>query len=390
MENIEATMKENLRFVISDVREKINQNAYEKEEHIRLSLVARICHALGWNVWDPQEFNTEFYINNNDTKGLIDVALFSSTIGDSTPDVFIEVKYLGTITSRKYDKSLNQLEGYNRSKTAAFTVLTDGQYWLFFDSSGKGVLRQKHFLTINILSDDVKRTEKDFITFLSKTSYPDKAPQRARHTLSKIKQCSAIQAVKKIIPTFIQSYPDKTPYEIAYDYLVSKNQVIDVNTIKLYWDKDITPIVPIAKGKLINQVHTQQIKGKTKTRPVKQSTKETSKTQIKKLEDRYTGMDVGRVILSDIEYHPASWIEVKKIVYNSVLEQLKQIHLSKWYSISRSKVGFTKPVALQEGYFTEGNLRAYNVVKHCAMALAAVGLTFESDMTIEVIPKKSS
>ena len=44
-----------MRQILEDIRNKLSEGAYKNEEHMRLSLVVRLLHKLGWNIWDPKE-----------------------------------------------------------------------------------------------------------------------------------------------------------------------------------------------------------------------------------------------------------------------------------------------------------------------------------------------
>ena len=57
-------MDEMLRPILEDIRRKLNAGAYQNEEHVRLSLVARIVQALGWDIWDPSEANAELFCHH--------------------------------------------------------------------------------------------------------------------------------------------------------------------------------------------------------------------------------------------------------------------------------------------------------------------------------------
>ena len=46
--------------ILSDVKSMLSKSLYKNEEHVRLSLVMRLVQALGWNIWDPIEVNSEF------------------------------------------------------------------------------------------------------------------------------------------------------------------------------------------------------------------------------------------------------------------------------------------------------------------------------------------
>lgn len=382
-------MKETLRDAVEDVRQKLCNGLYEKEEHIRLSLVARICRSLGWDVWNPQEFYTEHYIKVKGFKGLVDVALFSSTMLESTPDVFIEVKYLGSLTRRRLKASLEKLEEYNRKKTASFTVLTDGQYWLFYDSSAKGELYQKHFLTIDILSSNTNKIEKDLTTFLSKAMYPDKAPNKAKISLTKIKISTAVQSAKSQVKDLMHKYPNKNAYEVAREYLMDHNQDIDVKTIIKYWDKDISPFLPFAEergnnplGKRIVKPDKKSISSKNNVAKI-EITGTDKKRYSTRIDDNYTGTDVVSIQLQGNKMYPASWKEAKRLVYTTLLAEIKNVKLTKWYGISQNRSNYSTPIDLGDGYFTEGNLGANNVVKHCYRVLEALDMNPQTDLIIE-------
>ena len=49
-----------MRDILADIQAKLREGAYQNEEHVRLSLVARILQGLGWDVWNPRQVNAEF------------------------------------------------------------------------------------------------------------------------------------------------------------------------------------------------------------------------------------------------------------------------------------------------------------------------------------------
>ena len=99
-----------MRDTIENIREKLRNNIYENEEHIRLSIVIRILDKLGWDIWNPSKVYPEFPVAPGEDQTRVDLALFSSS---STPSVFIEIKAIG-----KIETNLNQIErqlrDYNR------------------------------------------------------------------------------------------------------------------------------------------------------------------------------------------------------------------------------------------------------------------------------------
>ncbi len=99
---------------LADIRQMLLNGSYQNEEHVRLSLVARVLDKLGWNIWDPKEVNSEYVAVRTEDNTKVDLALFSSR----NPAVFIEVKAHNKILDLK--KTEQQLRNYNRDMTAIF------------------------------------------------------------------------------------------------------------------------------------------------------------------------------------------------------------------------------------------------------------------------------
>ena len=119
-----------MRQILEDIRNKLSEDAYKNEEHIRLSLVIRILQKLGWNIWDPKEVYSEFPVVPHEDKTKVDLALI---LTPNSPSVFIEIKALGKLKGNIGDIE-RQLRDYNRNNTAMFSVMTDGQNWRFYYS----------------------------------------------------------------------------------------------------------------------------------------------------------------------------------------------------------------------------------------------------------------
>lgn len=151
---------------ISDIRQKIANLAYKNEEHVRLSLVARVLQKLGWNIWDPCEVNSEYSANPLEDNTRVDIALFSTP---RRPDVFIEVKSVGKISSDSLQRAELQLRDYNRDNTASFSIITDGQIWRFYLSQSGGKFKEKCFKVVDLLTDDLDGIEVSLCTFLKKS-----------------------------------------------------------------------------------------------------------------------------------------------------------------------------------------------------------------------------
>ena len=155
-----------MRELLEDIAAKLRANAYTNEEHVRLSLVARLLRALDWDIWNPQEVNTEFYTAPREDRTRVDIALFAQP---AEPAVYMEVKNVGKIGSRLREIEL-QMRDYNRNNNAMFSVLTDGRYWRFYLSRAGGEFSQKFFKEVDLLdeSEGMEDIELEFNAFLSK------------------------------------------------------------------------------------------------------------------------------------------------------------------------------------------------------------------------------
>ena len=129
----------------------LSKSLYKNEEHVRLSLVMRLVQALGWNIWDPIEVNSEFVPVPTEDQTKVDLALFLTPY---IPTIFIEIKAVG-----KLEGNINiierQMRDYNRNNTALFSIITDGRKWRFYFSQTGGEFSQKCFKTLDILEDSI-------------------------------------------------------------------------------------------------------------------------------------------------------------------------------------------------------------------------------------------
>ncbi|MGI4740962.1 MAG: DUF4357 domain-containing protein [Janthinobacterium lividum] len=152
---------------IQSIREHLIAKDYHNEEHVRFSLVGRILHQLGWNIWDPRQVYTEFKPVKTEDNTKVDIALFAGNYSNDT--VFIECKAVGKVND-DLAKVEMQLRDYNRNNTALFTIITDGQIWRFYFSFAGGEFSQKLFKILDIANDSIEDLEQHFQSFLSKPS----------------------------------------------------------------------------------------------------------------------------------------------------------------------------------------------------------------------------
>ena len=151
--------------LLDDIRRRLLAGEYKNEEHVRLSLVARIVQAVGWNIWSPGEVYTEFKATEKEDNTRVDMALFANNFAADT--IFIECKGIGRIGD-DLAKVERQLRDYNRNHSALFTIITDGQHWRFYFSLTSGEFNQKLFGRLDLLHDEPAETAAYFQEFLGR------------------------------------------------------------------------------------------------------------------------------------------------------------------------------------------------------------------------------
>lgn len=149
--------------ILLDIRQRLRRQEYKNEEHVRLSLVARVVQGLGWDVWNPTEVYTEFKATKKEDNTRVDVALF--TPGFEATAVFIECKGVGAFAADLAAVE-RQLRDYNRDHTALFTVITDGRHWRFYFSFTSGEFKDKLFCKFDLQEDALDEIAGYFDTFL--------------------------------------------------------------------------------------------------------------------------------------------------------------------------------------------------------------------------------
>lgn len=182
-----------MRQTLEDIRAKFVNGLYKNEEHVRLSLVARILNDLGWDLWNPAEVNTEFTSIPTEDNSRVDIALFLTPY--SPPSVYIEVKAAGKLEGNIGQYEI-QLRDYNRNNTAVFTVMTDGRKWRFYYSQTGGEFSKKCFKTLDLIRDDLEELELAFQSFLAKSEVSNgSAKQNAENYLQLSQKQRAMEDV---------------------------------------------------------------------------------------------------------------------------------------------------------------------------------------------------
>jgi predicted type IV restriction endonuclease len=195
-----------MKAIITDIQSKLADGHYKNEEHIRLSLVTRILHEVGWDIWNPREVYPEFLAIPNEDKTRVDLALF---IVPPLPAVFIEVKAVGQLSNR-LEQVERQVRDYNRNNTAPFSIITDGRLWRFYFSQTAGEFAQKCFTCFDMMETHVDDTQLKLTTFLSKAAILNgSARQGAEQLLQFTQKLKIIQNLRDdaVKMTTLTPYP---------------------------------------------------------------------------------------------------------------------------------------------------------------------------------------
>lgn len=243
--------------IIADLRNMLDCGAFEKEEHVRIGIVARICQALGWDIWNPEEFYTEFSIKLKNKEGSVDVALFHSHHKERTPDVFFEVKAVGKLKGN-IESSEDQLQEYNYYNTASITVLTDGRSWRLYLSSATGTFNQKLFCAFNLMEDDENYICKILSDILSKDRFTRDAVNCAEKMLSDLKLSKEIERAKNEATRKGDEYPDLNKYQLVQLMLKEHGREIQIDEIKRLWDKTTATVDENPSPHLDTPPHSSQ------------------------------------------------------------------------------------------------------------------------------------
>ncbi|MDP3012884.1 MAG: hypothetical protein Q8M92_01490 [Candidatus Subteraquimicrobiales bacterium] len=54
--------------IICKIRKLLADRSFKDEQHVRISLVGRICQKFGWDIWNPAEFFTMYIVEKIPTQ----------------------------------------------------------------------------------------------------------------------------------------------------------------------------------------------------------------------------------------------------------------------------------------------------------------------------------
>jgi len=361
-------MKETVRSILK----LLEQRRFRNEQHVRFSLVARICEKLNWDIWNPYVFDTEDQtdkftqdVDGKSTRGKIDIALYKTTKNDRTAHIFIEVKMVGELV-KNIQKSRDQLEQYSLKISPPLSVLTDGVRWEFFLNclnTKKGKYAERLINSFD-LSEDNLDAKCAIINCLMNSSVTKTALEALGRKMRK--EFKIIQNITDVKQQAIREHPDDSIKQIyaAQEMIRHKHQIsIPLKKLGELWN------IRLALGGLMDVVVNNKFSPGVKN-DVLQS---------------YTGMSIVEISIKNQEVIKVSGCAgLKKAVYNFIVSEkamftLKDNNVS--VGIHEEASQLRKPVQLVDGRYIEGNLSTDGAVKQCWQALEEAGF-LKSDLIL--------
>lgn len=231
--------------VIESVKKLLKDGVFSDEQHVRFSLVGRICQKLGWNIWNPAEFFTEYKVEKvptqllpKDSNGRVDVALFLSDNKPKAAEVFMEIKAPGKLLPSLKDCE-DQLHAYTGHHRIAIGILTDGIIWRFYVPAIGGYFKDTLFAQLNLELDDIDTLVAFFNDILHRDNFRKKAQDKAELMFEELGQIMLVQKVKQQAIQIAQA-TGLSEYLIA-QRLLKQNENVDMEMeeIQRLWDRTI-------------------------------------------------------------------------------------------------------------------------------------------------------
>jgi len=231
--------------VIESVRKLIKDGVFSDNQHVRFSLLGPICKKLGWDIWNPAEFYTEYPVTKypqqeirTELRGRVDVVLFLTDKRSEKAEVFIELKSPG-ILQYELQSGETQLQRYNYLDKVAICILTDGITWRFYLPSEGSSFDSTLFNEFNILTDNVEIICQTLDKVLRRNNFRKQAVQTARDTYEELRKIRLIHKVKQKAIR-IASDTGMDMYMIAKQLLIQNEHVdLDIEEIGLLWERTI-------------------------------------------------------------------------------------------------------------------------------------------------------
>lgn len=377
--------------IIEDIRKLFADSAFQDEQHVRFSLVGRICQKLGWNIWNPKEFYTEYPVKRyppheitKELRGRVDIALLMPEKHFDIAEVFIEVK-----TPYKLQTELvsgeNQLNRYSWWDKSAISVLTDGIIWRFYLPSIGGAFENSLFSELDILHDDIDSICLVFEQVLKRDNFRKQAVEAAEIIYEEICRIKILSEVKAVAKDIAQK-TGISRYTLALQLLRNQHNFnMDIAEIERLWDKKLPKVTqapsflnPINKN--VNVV--EKSKPEESAEPPKYFDIDTQTVHTKRLTNyRFTKLQYVRLAGND-PFEIKTWRKLKKYVYDFIFRSNPSLSLTGALRSSHDPKQYTDPVKLQNGSYIEVNLGASETVAHCRRAMEAAGFDPDNDLVI--------
>lgn len=362
--------------VLKDIRYKLENHLYQCEEHIRLSLVARLLNELGWDIWNPLEVNSEYKPVPSEDATKVDIALFQTKY---IPAAYIEIKQHGKL-DKEISKIEKQLRDYCRDNTALFAIMTDGEKWRFYYSQTGGEFSQKCFKALDIRNDDLDELAEAFRLFLSKDSIESgEAKKEAEDYLQLNQKQRAIEDSIQLAKKIVLEPPFPRLTEVIVSVVAQSGITITESEAEAYL---------LENSSRIRTMPTEAEKQTANTNP-------NNGRQISYHGDEclqppnFAKKDPVRVFVIDQWYSAQTWQQVKEFTYKVILDKLINANLPKTCQVSRDPSYFPRnPKKIgNSGYYYDGNHGSVAIVHQCRTAMEKAGFNPDTQWGYELKPE---
>ena len=184
-----------LKGVLAKIQTGISRNAYLNETAVRTQIVQPILHALGWDVYDPDQVCPEYTLKLKTATRRIDLAL---CVSNRNPRCIVELKSTEYALKRigRSDGD-RQLFEYSFHAGAPLALLTNGVNWRFYSTQSAGTYEERLVSTLDIEKNSLDEVAAKLERYLSYANTESgKAADHAREDLNvRIDQHKAREAI---------------------------------------------------------------------------------------------------------------------------------------------------------------------------------------------------
>lgn len=376
-----------MKAIIEEMRKFLAQGLYKDEQHIRLSLVSRVLLELGWYIWNPSEYYTEYpaiTLNANTQNilgnGKADVALGRKlNTKNESIKALIEVKAIGKIDN----VSRTQLQSYSSNKRQILSVLTDGAVWEFYLNSlpiNSINYTDCLFNSINLRTDNIDMVILVLRNLLSPSNI-SKIKSLAKRMRDEFQYIQLIQKFKPQAEKQFSADPIK-----QLDYVTDQirgvigNKPNIADKVSKYWKRTI------ALGGLDERVGEDGNGDGNGNGDGDGDGDKEIKSDYRK-DYRFTDprfVTIGRNNKQKVD----SWKHLMQVIYNYLIEN----HSSALFKTNSSLItkkpsDFRDPIPLVMGYFAEKHLSNSAKVANCRHAVELANCNPKVDLTIWYVEK---